>query len=79
MSRDEMVTEIEGIIYTGTKLNLRYAAQSILDQNQQDEIFEYYKQSTTDDLEDAVKYFDGDYNHEEMRLMRMIFISEVAN
>ncbi|MDZ4757872.1 MAG: DNA helicase RecQ [Bacteroidota bacterium] len=79
MNRDEMVAEIEGIIYTGTKLNLRYAAQSILDQNQQDEIFEYYRQSSSDDLEEAVKYFDRDYNHEEMRLMRMIFISEVAN
>ena len=45
VTREEMLNEIEGIIYTGTKLNLRYAADSILDESQQEEIFEYYKQS----------------------------------
>ncbi len=79
MSMDEMMKEIEGLVYSGTKLNLRYAIDGILDKDQQSEIFDYFKQSQTDDLEDAVKYFDLDYNHEEMRLMRTIFMSEVAN
>lgn len=78
-SLDDLMNELEGLVYGGTKLNLRYAADDILDSDQQDEIFEYYKQSQTDDLEEAVKYFDLDYTHEEMRLMRLIFISEVAN
>jgi ATP-dependent DNA helicase RecQ len=71
--------ELEQLVFGGTKLNLRYAADAILDKDQQSEIFEYYKQSQTDDLEDAVKYFDLDYTHDEMRLMRLIFIAEVAN
>lgn len=79
MSMDEMIKEIEGLVYSGTKLNLRYAIDGILDKDQQSEIFDYFKQSQTDDLEVAVKYFDLDYNHEEMRLMRTIFMSEVAN
>lgn len=78
-SADEIIQEIEQIVFGGTKLNLRYASQAILDKDQQDEIFEYFKQSETDDLEAAVLYFDGDYTHEELRLMRIIFMAEVAN
>ncbi|MBI3235528.1 MAG: DNA helicase RecQ [Bacteroidetes bacterium] len=76
---DDLMVELEHLVFGGTKLNLRYAADAILDADQQQEIFDYYKQSQTDDLEDAVKYFDLDYTHEEMRLMRLIFIAEVAN
>lgn len=79
VSKEEIMSEIEQIVYGGTKLNLRYAAQAILDGDQQEEIFDYFKQSETDDLEEAVKYFDGDYSHEELRLMRTIFMAEVAN
>ena len=78
-SVEELMLELEQLVFGGTKLNLRYAADAILDKDQQSEIFEYYKQSQTDDLEDAVKYFDLDYTHDEMRLMRLIFIAEVAN
>ncbi|MEI6880067.1 MAG: HRDC domain-containing protein, partial [Bacteroidota bacterium] len=78
-SVEELMLELEQLVFGGTKLNLRYAADAILDKDQQSEIFEYYNQSQTDDLEDAVKYFDLDYTHDEMRLMRLIFIAEVAN
>jgi ATP-dependent DNA helicase RecQ len=76
---DELMLELEGLVYSGTRLNLRYASDAQLDKDQQAEIFEYFKQSQTDDLEEAVKYFDCDYTHDEMRLMRTIFMSEVAN
>jgi ATP-dependent DNA helicase RecQ len=70
---------MEAIIYSGTKLNINYWIDEILDEEQQEEIHEYFLESETDQIEDAMKEFDGDYDLEELRLYRIKFISEVAN
>jgi ATP-dependent DNA helicase RecQ len=75
----ELVREMEQIVFSGTKLDLGYYIDDILDEEQQEEIHEYFLESQTDDIEDAVKEFDGEYEDEELRLYRLKFISEVAN
>lgn len=76
---NELLKEMEQIVFSGTKLNLRYWIDEVLDEEQQEEIHEYFLEAETDDLEDAMTEFDGDYEDEELRLYRLKFISEVAN
>ena len=73
------IKEMEAIVYSGTKLNISYWIDEILDEDQQEDIHEYFLEAETDDIEDAMKEFDGDYEEEELRLYRIKFISEVAN
>jgi ATP-dependent DNA helicase RecQ len=82
ISFDEMMTEIENICYSGTKLNLDYYIDQVLDQEKQEAIFEYFLNSETDSIEDAVdalKDEDADFNEDNLRLMRIKFLSEYAN
>ncbi len=79
MDFDKLLDEIESIVYSGTKLNIRYYIDTQLDDDLQEEIYEYFRQSETDDLKTAIEYFDGEYTEEEMRLMRIRFISEMSN
>ncbi len=79
MSMDTLIKEMEQIVYSGTKLNIKYWIDEILDDDQQDEIHEYFMESESDDIEIALKEFDGDYDIDDLRLMRIKFISEVAN
>ncbi|MEK8180203.1 DNA helicase RecQ [Flavobacterium buctense] len=76
---DNLLKEMEQIVYSGTKLNISYWINEILDEEQQEEIHDYFMDSESDKIEDALKEFDGDYDIEELRLMRIKFISEVAN
>ncbi len=75
----ELIKVMEQIVYSGTKLNLSYWIDEVLDEDQQEEIHEYFIEAETDDLEEAMTEFDGDYEDEELRLYRLKFISEVAN
>ncbi|MEP2281472.1 RecQ family ATP-dependent DNA helicase [Maribacter sp.] len=75
----DLIKEMEQIVYSGTKLNLNYWIDDILDEDQQEEIHEYFLESESDDLEEAMSEFDGEYEEEELRLYRLKFISEVAN
>ena len=75
----ELIKEMEQIVFSGTKLNLNYWIDEVLDEDQQEEIHEYFLESETDDLEEAMKEFDGEYEDEELRLYRLKFMSEVAN
>ncbi len=75
----ELIKEMEQIVFSGTKLNLNYWIDEVLDEDQQEEIHDYFLEAETDDLEEAMKEFDGDYEDEELRLYRLKFISEVAN
>ena len=75
----DLIKEMEQIVYSGTKLNLNYWIDEILDEDQQEEIHEYFLEADTDDLEEAMSEFDGEYEEEELRLYRLKFISEVAN
>ena len=75
LSMDDLLKEMEQIVYSGTKLNINYWIDDILDEDQQEEIHDYFMDSETDRIEDALKEFDGDYDTEELRLMRIKFIS----
>ncbi|KKO06375.1 hypothetical protein LCGC14_0067940 [marine sediment metagenome] len=75
----DLIKEMEQIVYSGTKLNLNYWIDEILDEDQQEEIHDYFLEADSDDLEEAMAEFDGDYEEEELRLYRLKFISEVAN
>ncbi|WP_303317408.1 RecQ family ATP-dependent DNA helicase [Flavivirga abyssicola] len=79
MSMEEFVKEMEVIVYSGTKLNINYWIDDILDEDQQEEIHDYFMESESDNIDDAIEEFDGDYDDEELRLYRIKFISEVAN
>jgi len=79
LDMDALLKEMEQIVYSGTKLNIKYWVDEILDEDQQEEIHDYYMESESDSIKDALKEFDGDYDTEELRLMRIKFISEVAN
>ena len=79
MSMEDFIKEMEAIVYSGTKLNINYRIDDILDEDQQEEIHDYFMESKTDSIDTAIKEFDGDYEDEELRLYRIKFISEVAN
>ncbi|MCL9769768.1 DNA helicase RecQ [Flavobacterium sp. HXWNR69] len=79
LSMDDLLKEMEQIVYSGTKLNIKYWIDEILDEDQQEEIHDYFMDSESDKIDLALKEFDGDYDTEELRLMRIKFISEVAN
>jgi ATP-dependent DNA helicase RecQ len=79
---DELLTEIENICYSGTKLNLDYYIDSVLDEDKQQQIYDYFLESETDSIEDAVdslKDEDPDFTEDNLRLMRVKFLSEYAN
>ncbi len=79
MNMDALIKEMEQIVNSGTKLNIKYWVDDLLDDDQQKEIHEYFMESESDNIEVALKEFDGDYDIDELRLMRIKFISEVAN
>lgn len=79
LDMEALLKEMEQIVYSGTKLNIKYWIDDILDEDQQEEIQEYFMESESDNIKDALKEFDGDYDIEELRFMRIKFISEVAN
>ena len=79
LEMDELIKEMEAIIYSGTKLNIDYSLDDLLDEDQQEEIFDYFMEAETDKIQAALDEFDGDYDEEELRLMRIKFINDVAN
>lgn len=79
INMDSLIKEMEQIVYSGTKLNIKYWIDDMLDDEQQEEIHDYFMESESDNIESALKEFDGDYDLDELRLMRIKFISEVAN
>lgn len=78
-SMEEIIEEIEGIVASGTRVNINYYINDILDSDNQEEIYEYFTEAESDDISLAYKEFDGDYSEEELRLMRIKFMSEMAN
>lgn len=75
----ELIKEMEQIVFSGTKLNISYWIDELLDEDQQEEIHDYFLEAETDGIDAAMEEFDGDYEDEELRLYRLKFISEVAN
>lgn len=76
---EELLDEIEAIVYSGTKLNIDYFLEEIMDEENLDEIYSYFKNSDTDNLDVAMNELGADYSEEEVRLVRVKFISEMAN
>lgn len=74
-----LIKEMEQIVFSGTKLNIGYWIDEILDEDQQEEIHDYFLEADTDSISEAIEEFEGDYEDEELRLYRLKFISEVAN
>jgi len=79
MEFDELLDEVEAIVYSGTKLNIDYFLREVVDEDHMLDIYEYFQESETDDLEEAIDELGEDYTEEEIRLVRIKFISEVAN
>ena len=76
---DELLDEIEAIVWSGTKINIDYFIDDYLDEDQVADIYQYFKESETDNLDDAIDELGADYTEEEIRLVRIKFISEMAN
>ena len=79
MEMDELIQLMEQIVYSGTKLNIEYWIDEILDEDQQEELHDYFIEAETDSLEDAMEEFDGDFDYEELNLFRLSFLSKLAN
>ncbi|MBQ3916724.1 MAG: ATP-dependent DNA helicase RecQ, partial [Bacteroidales bacterium] len=80
MSMDDLMSEIENIVEFGTKLNLDYYINDNLDQEVIDEIYDYFRnEAQSDSVEDAINDLSPDYEELEIRLVRVKFLSEVAN
>ena len=76
---DDLLTKIEEIVYSGTKLNIDYFLDEVYDEDQIDDIYDYFMDSETDSLDAAMEELDSDYSEEEVRLVRIKFLSEMAN
>ncbi len=76
---DELLDDIESIVYSGTKLNIDYFLEEILDEENLAEIYDYFKNSDTDNIDIAIGELGGEYSEEEIRLVRIKFISEMGN
>ena len=79
MSMDALLSEAETIVYSGTKLNIDYWLDEVFDEDQQEELYEYFLDSKTDDVNVALNEFQGEFDEDEIRLYRLKFLSEVAN
>ncbi len=79
LNMEELIDEMESIVYSGTKIDISYCINEMIDEEDQEEIFEYFMEAETDKIDAALEEFDGDYDIEELRLMRIKFISEVGN
>ncbi|MEN9318983.1 MAG: hypothetical protein RL712_1553, partial [Bacteroidota bacterium] len=79
ISFDELLHELEQIVNSGTKLNLRYFLNQFLEEELQSEVLAYFKTTDEANIDEAVAYFDGDFSHEELGLMHIQFLSDVGN
>ena len=76
---DELLDELEAIVYSGTKINVSYYIDEAIDTDIEEDIFDYFKESDTDDIETAMQELGDDYTEEEIRLVRIKFLSEMGN
>lgn len=79
LEMDDFIKEMEAIVYSGTKLNIDYYLEDILDEDSQEELHDYFMEAQSDQVAPALEAFDGDFEEEEIRLYRIKFISDVAN
>jgi ATP-dependent DNA helicase RecQ len=75
----EILDEVEAIVYSGTKINIDYFIDEVMDEDHLDDIFEYFRESESDDLNEAIQELGPDYSEEDIRLVRIKFLSELGN
>ena len=75
----ELLTKVEEIVYSGTRLNIDYFIDEVMDEDHVDDIYDYFCDSVTDDLDTALDELGSDYSEDEVRLIRIKFLSEMAN
>jgi ATP-dependent DNA helicase RecQ len=75
----ELVDELEAIVYSGTQVDLHYYIDDIIDDEGRDEIFDYFKSTESNNIDEAVNEFGGEFSHEEMKVFQIQFMSDVAN
>ena len=76
---DELLDNIEAIVYSGTKINIDYFLNEVMDEDRLNDIYDYFQESETDNLDDAMDELGDDYSEEEIRLVRIKFLSDMAN
>lgn len=79
LEMDELISEMESIVNSGTKINIDYYINEVIDEDRQEEIYAYFREADSDSLEEAYKELGGDFEEEEIRLMRIKFLSDFAN
>jgi len=79
MEMNKLISQMETIVFAGTKLNIDYYLEDLFDEDQMEELYDYFIESESDSIEEALDEFEGDYEEEELRLYRIKFISEIAN
>ena len=79
MDLSELILEMETIVFSGTKLDISYCIDDYLDEDQQDELYDYFIESESDNIEIALEEFNGKYEEFELKLFRIKFLSDLAN
>ena len=79
MNMEKLVAEMETIVFAGTKLNIDYCMEDLFDEDQIEELYDYFIEADSDSIKQALEEFDGDFDEEELRLYRLKFMSEIAN
>jgi ATP-dependent DNA helicase RecQ len=79
MDYEELIEELEAIVFSGTQVDLLYYIDEIIDEEGRDEIYDYFKSDDTGNIDAAVNEFDGEFTHEEMKIFQIQFMSDVAN
>ena len=79
LEMNDLLTEMERIVYSGTKINLNYYLDDMLDEDQRQDIHDYFMEAETEAIDEALDEFDGEFSEEELRIVRLQFMSEVAN
>ena len=79
MDMDQLISEMETIVKSGTKLDINYWIDEILDEESQDDLYDYFIETDIDSIEKAINYFEGDFEEDEIRFYRIKFLSDIAN
>ena len=76
---NELLDELESIVYSGTKININYFLEEIMDEESEQDIMDFFRESEEDDIEAAIQEFGDEFDEEKIRLVRIKFISEMGN
>jgi ATP-dependent DNA helicase RecQ len=75
----DVLNELESIVSSGTRINIKYCIEEVIDEDSVEDIIEYFRESESDDIDEAINEFDGDFSEEELRMVRLQFYSDFGN